>query len=82
MSKKTTTGGFSYKEIESICERLRIEPEELCFYPDKTRRRLQKEYFEGIEVEKEIINEIKELPQNYNFVNKKKLIDLIKLEWV
>jgi hypothetical protein len=71
-----------HKEIESICERLRIEPEELCFYSDKTRRKLQKEYFEGNEVEKEIMNEIKELLQNYNFVNKKKLIELIKLEWV
>ena len=40
------------------------------------------EYFEGNEVEKEIINEIKELLQNYNFDNKKKLIELIKLEWV
>jgi hypothetical protein len=54
----------------------------LCFYPDKTRRRLQKEYFDENEVEKEIMNEIKELLQNYNFVNKKKLIELIKLEWV
>ncbi len=71
-----------YKEIESICERLRIELEELCLYPDKTGRRLQKEYFEGNEVEKEIIQEIKDLLKNYNFVNKKKLIELIKLEWM
>ena len=71
-----------HKEIESICERLRIEPEELCLYPDKTRRRLQIEYFEGNEVEKEIIQEIKDLLKNYNFVNKKKLIELIKLEWM
>jgi hypothetical protein len=40
------------------------------------------EYFEENEVEKEIMNEIKELLQNYNFINKKKLLELIKLEWV
>jgi hypothetical protein len=80
--KQKNNNWWFYKEIESICERLRIEPEELCLYPDKTRRRLQQKYFEGNEVEKERINEIKELLENYNFVNKKKLIELIKLEWV
>jgi hypothetical protein len=80
--EQKNTNWWFYKEIESICERLRIEPEELCLYPDKTRRRLQIEYFEGNEVEKEIIQEIKDLLKNYNFVNKKKLIELIKLEWM
>jgi hypothetical protein len=80
--KQKNNNWWFYKEIESICERLRIEPEELCLYPDKTRRRLHQKYFEGNEVEKERINEIKELLENCNFVNKKKLIELIKLEWV
>jgi len=33
-----------YKEIITICDRLRIEPEELCYYPDKARRRLEEDY--------------------------------------
>jgi hypothetical protein len=40
--EQKNTNWWFYKEIESICERLRIEPEELCFYPDKTRRRLRR----------------------------------------
>ena len=59
-----------------------IEPKELCYYPDKIRRKLEEEYYEGIEIEQEIIQQIKELLNNYNFIKQKKLIDLIKLEWM
>ena len=65
-----------------ICDRLKIKPKELCYYPDKIRRKLEEEYYEGIEIEQEIIQQIKELLNNYNFIKQKKLIDLIKLEWM
>ena len=34
-----------HKEIKLICERLRIEPEEVCYYPDRTRDKLEEEYY-------------------------------------
>ena len=63
-----------------ICNRLDIEPEEVCYYPDRTRNRLKEKYFEMNEIEEDIIREIKALLENYNFKNKKKLADLIKIE--
>ncbi len=65
--------------IKTICERLGIEPEEVFYYPDKTRAKLEEEYYNRGEVEIVIIEEIKELISNYNYVNKRKLIELIRL---
>ena len=62
------TDWWFYKEIELTGERLQIDPEELCFYSDKGKK-LEECYYEGNEVEQEIIAEIKELLQNYNFTN-------------
>ena len=62
--------------------KLGIEPEEVCFYSDKTREKLKERFFEQNEVEKEIIEEIKILLANYNFQNKRLLLDLIKLEYI
>ena len=70
-----------YKEIKMICERLRIEPEEVCYYPDRTRKKLDEDYYNRGEVEREIIEEIEDLILNYTYVNKKKLIELIRLNY-
>ena len=47
-----------------------IEPDELCYYPDRKRKKLQEKYYENGEIENKIIEEIKELISNYNFINK------------
>jgi len=70
-----------YKEIKTICERLRIEPEEVCYYPERTRDKLEEDYYNRGEVEMEIIEEIEDLILNYTYANKKKLIELIKLNY-
>ena len=51
----------------------------MCIFPDRTRRKLENDYYERGEIE--IINEIKILLNNYNYVNKRKLVELIKLEY-
>jgi hypothetical protein len=53
----------------------------VCYYPEKTRNKLKQSYFEQNETEKEIIEEIKILIKNFNYKNKRKLVDLIKLEY-
>ena len=30
-----------YKDIQIICDKLNIEPDEVCFYPDKTKEKLK-----------------------------------------
>ena len=77
INEKNSTWWF--QEIEVICEKLFIEPEEVCEFPDRTRRKLENDYYERGEIE--IINEIKILVNNYNYVNKRKLVDLIKIEY-
>jgi hypothetical protein len=32
-----------FKDIKTIFERIGIEPEEVCYYPDKTRAKLEEE---------------------------------------
>ena len=51
----TLINKWFYKEISMICDRLKIKPKELCYYPDKIRRKLEEEYYEGNEIEQEII---------------------------
>ena len=71
-----------YGEIKEICVRLDIEPEEVCLYPDRTRKKLQENYFcELNEGERENIEEIRGILDNYNYRNKKKLVELTKIEW-
>lgn len=43
--------------------------------------KLEDDYYERNKAEQEIICEIKESSNSYSLVNKKKLIDLIKLKW-
>ena len=70
-----------YKEIKTICERLRIEPEEVCYYPDRTRDKLEYDYYNRCEGEMEIIEEIEELMINYTYENKRKLMESIRLNY-
>jgi hypothetical protein len=70
-----------YNDIQKICDKLGIEPKEVCFYSDRTREKLKERFFETNDVEMEIIEEIKMLLSNYNFKNKRILVDLIKLDY-
>ena len=79
--EKRNNEWWFFIEIKTICDKLNIEPEEVCFYPDKTREKLKEMFFGQNEIEKQIIDEIKILLANYNFQNKRLLIDLIKLEY-
>ena len=56
INEKNSSWWF-YKEIEVISEKSYTEPEEVCEYPDKTRRKLEDEYHERGEIE--VIDEIK-----------------------
>ena len=49
------------------------------YYPDRTREKLKERFFETNDVEMVLIEEIKMLLSNYNFKNKRILVDLIKL---
>ena len=53
--EEKNTNWWFYKEISMICDRLKIEPKELCYYPDKIRRKLEEEYYEGNEIGQKII---------------------------
>jgi hypothetical protein len=44
-----------FKDIKMIFEGLGIEPEEVCYYQDKARAKLEEEYNHRGEVEIEII---------------------------
>jgi DNA-binding Xre family transcriptional regulator len=70
-----------YSDIKKICERLEIEPEEVCDYPNRTRKKLEDKYYEGNDIDNERIEELKSLLQNYSFKNKKKVVQLIKLDY-
>jgi hypothetical protein len=70
---------WMYNDIQKICDKLGIEPKEVCFYPDRTREKLKERFFETNDVEMVLIEEIKMLLSNYNFKNKRILVDLIKL---
>jgi hypothetical protein len=52
-----------YSDIKKICERFEIEPEEVCHYPDRTRKNFVDKYFEGKDVDNERIEELKSLLQ-------------------
>ena len=45
--------------MQKICNKFGKEPEEVCFYPDKTRKKLKQGFFEKNEVEMETKDEIK-----------------------
>jgi hypothetical protein len=59
-----------FKDIKTIFERLGIELEEVCYYQDKTRAEII-----------EIIEEINELISYYNFLYRRKLIELMRLNY-
>ena len=58
-----------YKDIKRISECLGIEIEEVCFYPDGTRKLIIEKYYEGNETEMEIRGEIDQLIKDYSFKN-------------
>ena len=66
--EEKNTNWWFYKEISKIFDRLKIEPKELCYYPDKIRRKLEEEYYEVNEIEQEIIEQIK-VQYNLDIVN-------------
>ena len=70
-----------YKEIEAISSRLGITQEEVINYPDRTRVKLEEQYYNSNEVELEIIETIKGYLSDFGWENKRKLIDLVKLVW-
>jgi hypothetical protein len=45
---------------ETLCERLRKEPEDVCYYPERTRDKLEEDYYNRGEVEMEIIDVIED----------------------
>ena len=50
----------------------------MCEFPDRIRRKLENDYYERGEIE--IINEIKVLLNNYNYVNKRTVRALLTYE--
>ena len=79
--EEKNTNWWFYKEISEICDTLNIEPEEVCYYPDRTREKLENNYYKGNENEWEKLEEIKAILNNFNFRNKNKLSKLLRLEW-
>jgi hypothetical protein len=39
--EKRNSDWWFYTDIQIICDILNIEPDEVCFYPEKTRRKLK-----------------------------------------
>ena len=75
------TAWWFYKEIQTISDKLHIEPEVVCYYPDRTWRYLEDAYYGGGDNVRETVNEIQMLLDNYNFRNRRKLIELIKFNY-
>ena len=53
----------------------------MCYYPDRTREKLENNYYKGNENESENLEEINAVINNFNFRNKNKLSKLLRLEW-
>ena len=66
------------KYIMEIIEVLKKEKEQIIFYPDRTRKKLLEHYYYD-NVDMNLMEEITEILQYYNFDNKKKLLNLIKV---
>ena len=78
---QNNTAWWFYKEIQTISDKLHIEPEVVCYYPDRTRKDLEDAYYGGGDNVRETVNEIQMLLDNYNFRNRRKLIELIKFNY-
>ena len=78
---QNNTAWWFYKEIQTISDKLHIEPEVVCYYPDRTRKDLEDAYYGGGDNVRETVNEIQMLLDNYNFRNRRKLIELIKFDY-
>ena len=70
-----------YEDIKQISTKLSLDLNYVIYYPDKTREILIKKYLNDTE-DKQMVDEITELLENFNYENKKKLINLIKLSVV
>jgi hypothetical protein len=71
-----------FKEIKQICELVNVSPIYLCDYPDKVREKILEKYFYDLseeELEKCILIEKRLI--NYSFIDKKELVNLIKLQY-
>ena len=71
-----------FKEIKQIYELVNVEPEFVCDYQDQTREMiLDKCYYDLSEEELEKCREIEECLIQYSYRDKKRLIELIKLNF-
>ena len=66
------------KYIMEISDVLKKDKEQIIFYPDRTRKKLLEHYYYD-NVDMNLMEEITEILQYYNFDNKKKLLNLIKV---
>ena len=71
--KKTQLGG-SLRKLKSFVKNYLLNQKQ-CEFPDRTRRKLENDYYERWEIE--TINKIIILLNNY----KRKLVEFIKLEY-
>jgi hypothetical protein len=71
-----------FKEIKQICELVNVSPKYLCDYPDKVREKILEKYFYDLtEDELEKCIQIEKRLINYSFIDKKELVNLIKLQY-
>ena len=71
-----------FKEIKQICELVNVSPKYLCDYPDKVREKiLEKFFYDLTEDELEKCIQIEKRLINYSFIDKKELVNLIKLQY-
>ena len=81
LSNKDNANWWFYKELNEICELVNVSRSFICEYPDRVRELLIDRYFEMNEEELELAHKIEVLLEEFTFKNKKKLVDLIKLEF-
>ena len=65
-------------DIQKITELLGIDKSMVIFYPDKVRKMLIENYFYN-DVDVGIMQVLSGLLQDYSFANKRKLVELIKI---
>ena len=70
------------KEIKQICELVNVSPKYLCDYPDKVREKILEKYFYVLSEDKlEKCIQIDNRLINYSVIDKKELVNSIKLQY-
>ena len=69
-----------FQSITEITNKFNINKEYIIFYPDKTRQMILDHYF-YYNVDSNVMEVMTQLFQDYTFSNKKKILDLIKLQF-